>query len=372
MAELIPRLAGEYEIHVYSQRVEDVDPALYTLHRIPRIRGPHLLNYLWWFAANHLWRWRDRTQLKIVPDLVYSPGVNCLDPDVVTVHVVFSELREHLAADLRLPANAIRSWPRVLHQRLYYRLIAFLERRIYAKPGLVMGGVSQRAVRELERLVPLRVRPSVVYCGIDREVFCPAKRVARRDEARGRFGLTEETLALLLIGNGWRGKGIYCLLSAASQLKDLAIELIVVGRDERAPFEKMARELGIHERVHLLDSSPDVMQFYAACDVYVGPSLYDTFALPVAEAMACGLPVIASRHTIAPEIMRHGESGLILEEPESAEELAGLIRQVACDSDLRQRLGEDAARAVTEFTWDRNAAEIKKLFEQVCPPRACA
>ena len=59
VAECVQRLAGEYEIHVYSNRVEDVDLDKITWHRIPALPGPHLFGYLWWFLANHLWRWRD-------------------------------------------------------------------------------------------------------------------------------------------------------------------------------------------------------------------------------------------------------------------------------------------------------------------------
>jgi hypothetical protein len=59
IAEWISRLPQEYEIHIYSQRVEDVDLAGMRLHKIPRIPGPHLVNFLWWLAANHLWRWWD-------------------------------------------------------------------------------------------------------------------------------------------------------------------------------------------------------------------------------------------------------------------------------------------------------------------------
>ena len=59
IAEWITRLPTDYEIHIYSQRVEDVDLTRMRWHRIPRIPGPHLVNFLWWLGANHLWRWWD-------------------------------------------------------------------------------------------------------------------------------------------------------------------------------------------------------------------------------------------------------------------------------------------------------------------------
>ena len=61
VAEQVERLVAEYgyEVHVYSERVEDVGAPI-TWHRVPTFPGPHLFRYVWWFLANHLWRWWDR------------------------------------------------------------------------------------------------------------------------------------------------------------------------------------------------------------------------------------------------------------------------------------------------------------------------
>lgn len=74
VVECVSRLAGEYEIYLYSQRVEDLDLRTVRWRRIPRLPGPHLFNYLWWFAANHLWRGWDRLARGITLDLVFSPA----------------------------------------------------------------------------------------------------------------------------------------------------------------------------------------------------------------------------------------------------------------------------------------------------------
>jgi len=83
LAEWLPRLANRYEIHLYSQRVEDMDLSNIVFHPIPRIPGPHLFNYLWLFAANHFCRWRDRRFRGLIYDLLFTPGINCLDADVI-------------------------------------------------------------------------------------------------------------------------------------------------------------------------------------------------------------------------------------------------------------------------------------------------
>src|SRR5712692_5535375 len=169
VAEYVSRLADDFEIHVYSQRVEQVDFSKIVWHHIPEVPGPHLVQYLCWFIANHLWRWWDRSFGGLNYDLLYSPGINCLDADVVTVHIVFDEFYRRVRDDLRLRQNPVRSWPRLIHRRLYYSLIRALERWIYPKSSLVVGVVSQKVAEELRRLFKRTDQSRVVYQGIDFE-----------------------------------------------------------------------------------------------------------------------------------------------------------------------------------------------------------
>ena len=338
VAECISRLAADFEIHVYSQRVEDVPLDQIVWHRIPAMPGPHLLGYLWWFLANRLWRWRDaRRGLRF--DVIYSPGINCLDADAVTVHVVFAEMRNRLRDELRLARNPPSSWLRVLHRRAYYRLIASLEKVIYRRRDLVIGVVSAQVGAELARHFGRTKNVRVIYHGIDTAVFSTEIRLQRRPSARLQLGLGDSEFVLLLIGNGWRNKGLPCLLEALSRLKDLPICLRVVGSDDRAPYRAMLARWNLSSRVEFLSPSPDVAQFYAACDAYVGPSLHDSFAMPPAEAMACGLPVITTRNNGGCEIIVHGENGLVLENPLDAETLAAMIRLLFEDAGLREKTG---------------------------------
>jgi glycosyltransferase involved in cell wall biosynthesis len=363
LAEFVNRVTSDYEIHIYSNRVEDVDLARVTWHRIPELPGPHLLSYVWWFAANHWWRWRDARRQGWRYDAVFSPGINCLDADAVMVHVVFAELRERVAGDLRLTHNPASSWPRIVHRRLYYRLIANLERRVYLNGNLAVGVVSRQVGKQLERHFGRTHNNELIYYGMDGDTFDPRTRIARRDVVRAQFALLPADYVLLLIGNGWSNKGLPCLLEAMGKLRDLPVKLLVAGKDDRAPYQAIARRLGIEERVTFLEPAADVMQFYAACDVYVGPSVHDSSALPPAEAMACGLPVITSRNNGGSEKIAQGLDGFIIEDAFDSEQLARLIRRLWEDPELRRRLGENAARTAREHTWERNAEQTRQLLD---------
>ncbi len=119
------------------------------------------------------------------------------------------------------------------------------------------------------------------------------------------------------------------------------------------------------DRVRFETSSRDVLRFYAAADLYGGPSLEDSFGLPILEAMACGLPVIASARAGSSEMVRDGETGLILHDPQDHIQLAQLIRRVYQETEQGRAMGEAAARSAKEnFSWDQNAAMTRRVLEE--------
>jgi UDP-glucose:(heptosyl)LPS alpha-1,3-glucosyltransferase len=109
----------------------------------------------------------------------------------------------------------------------------------------------------------------------------------------------------------------------------------------------------------------DVEFYYAAADVYAGPSLEDTFALPPAEAMACGLPVIVSAANGTCEIMTNEQNGLILSDSTNSLELAQMLRRLYEDQDLRKRLEQNAAETAGKYTWERNGRELSMIFGDI-------
>src|SRR5579862_3827580 len=309
--EWITRLQDSFEIHVYSQSVEDLDLSSIVWHRIPKLPGPHLINFLWWFFANHLWRAWDGRMRGLRYDLVYSPGVNCFNADVVSVHIIFAEYLERIRSD-RSKSGA---WPTRLHRKVYYRLCRFLEKQVYTNSETFLILISQKTAKNLARFYGRHERVAVLYLGLDHETFNPTRRLQLRENARKELEFEGDRFVVLLIGNDWRNKGVPVLLQAIALLRDLPISLLVVSREDPEAIESMAVDSGLAGYVRVLPPRKDVEFYYAAADAYAGPSLEDTFALPPAEAMACGLPVIVSAANGTSEIMTHGKDGLILTDP---------------------------------------------------------
>ena len=389
--EQVERLAREhgYQIHLYCQRLEDVAvPGTFggesstarhaggahgsgsdavtggiLWHRISDIPGPHLVKYLWWFFANGLRRWQEQRFSGTRCDLVYSPGINCWDADVIIVHIVFHEFHRLVRDELHLANIPLRAWPRALHRRLYYRLIMALEKRVYSNPRVVLAAVSELTASELRRFFG-RGDVQVIPNAIDLNTFHPQACRIRRAAARRHLRFNEEDFVLLLIGNDWKKKGLNILLEAVARCRDLPFRVLVVGGDDRAPYEPAVQRLGLQGRVRFADPSADVLQFYAAADTYVGPSLHDSFALPPAEAMACGLPVITSANNGGSQMVADCRNGFVLRDPKDAAELARILRSIYAEPALRRQVGENAARTAQQFRWERNVQQTKELLER--------
>ncbi len=166
------------------------------------------------------------------------------------------------------------------------------------------------------------------------------------------------------------GEGVDVLLEAAGLLGDGARLTVLGDGPQRPALERLAAELGLGERVRFLPvRSEDVPALLRAADVFVRPAVSeDSFGLSVGEAMASGLPVVATRVGSAPEWVIDCDSGLLVE-PGNHRELAAALRLLMDGPNLSRRLGGNAAaRASLLFSVERSAARHVELLEEV----ACA
>lgn len=361
------------EVHVYSQFIRDFEAAPWRRqpaagkiiwHRVPALPGPHLLNFTWWYFANQALRWYHRAFRRLAFDLIFSPGINCSDARAIVVHIVFREFFRLVHSDLRFRDSPISSWPVILHRLLYYRFVMALENRIYRAPRVHLAAVSRLTASELATHYG-RNDVTVIPNAVDLGRFNPSERLRRRGVARKELQCSKDDFVLLLIGNDWRTKGLSSLLNAIGVNRKLPIQLLVVGSDDRALFLAQVRRLELEDRVRFHGPTADIMKFYAAADLYTGPSLHDSFGLPLLEAMACGLPVITSTKAGGSQIITEGQDGYVLADPEDSAALARLIHRLHEDSNLRTLVGENAARTAQSYTWERNAEETWKFLVEV-------
>ena len=382
--EQLENISGDWrpEVHIYSQRIEDLrgvtpyrngagsapQPSL-QWHRVPAIPGPHLLQYLWWFYANQACRWRDRHFRNLKYDLIYSPGINSPDADAIAVHIVFRDFYFRVRSQLKFRGSPLRNWPLLLHRRLYYRLIMAFENKMYRRPDVSLAAVSGLVSEQLGKYFG-RTDVRIIRNGVDSQALSPHLRSSARESSRRQHGFSEADFVVLLIGNDWKKKGLDVLLQALASNRAWPIKLAIVGSDDRRLYQGVIEKLGLGGKVFFLNPSPDVLQFYALADCYAGPSLEDAFGLPVLEAMACGLPVIASAQSGVSELLNDGANGLILRDAGNAAELASLLERLCADADLRRKLGEAARLTAVEASWQANAQAVWEWLGEVLKKKA--
>ncbi len=218
---------------------------------------------------------------------------------------------------------------------------------------------------DLIRLLGVRPeRIEVVYLGVD-ETFRPVTDPAALAAVRERYGLPERVI--LYLGTLEPRKGLDTLVAAFARLAaDLPHHLVIAGKRGwyTEPLFRQVRALGLERRVHFPGyvAAGDQAALYSLADLFVLPSRYEGFGLPVLEAMACGTPVVCSQAASLPEVA--GDAAVLVP-PGDVEALAGGLRGVLQDGVLRQGLRERGLERARRFTWEETARHTLAVYEQV-------
>jgi glycosyltransferase involved in cell wall biosynthesis len=174
---------------------------------------------------------------------------------------------------------------------------------------------------------------------------------------------------ILYVGSIEPRKNLVRLLQAYSQLREWSPKwrLVIVGARnfwKSSPVKEAVEQLGLGEWVRFTGYVPeeDLPALYNGADLFVFPSLYEGFGLPVLEAMACGTPVVTSNSSSLPEVA--GEAALLVD-PYSVDEIAASMRRVLEDPELAAELRARGLERVGQFSWERTARETIAVYEQV-------
>ena len=210
-------------------------------------------------------------------------------------------------------------------------------------------------------------RIATIPCGVDTDLFAPSDRAA----ARARLALDGRPV-LLWVGRVAPIKGLDTLLDAVARLSTSAgpARLLIVGGDADEPMSehevflrRRIERLGLRDSVCFVGPQPqDVLPvYYAAADVTVLPSYYESFGMVALEAMACGSPVIASRVGGLVTTVRDGVTGFLVPDGD-VEALAERIAALVADPDLRWRVGREGVRWAAQHRWACVAEAVCKEY----------
>lgn len=352
---LVEQLAQRHEIHVFAQRIEHHRCGV-IYHRVSSpLSRSRWLNQLWYATAT--W-WATRRGF----DVVHSHE-NTWHGQVQTVHVlpVKFNLFHHRAGFRR----ALR-WLKVLTSA---RLLAYLwlERLRFSRSGsrcfvLASEGLSAQMIEAYpDTASALRVvTPGVIMVN---------GRATREQQfaARQGLGLPASGHGILFVGNDYRKKGLDALISGLALLRDDTWLAVVGNTSKKAEFRQLAINAGVEGRIYFLGTLKEVNDAYVACDCLAHPSLEDTFAMVVLEAMAHGLPVVVSgaRYCGISRLLIDETDALILSQPRDSNALASALRRVLQEPSLNRALSERGLAFAARHLWSDSALQQETIYFSV-------
>jgi len=346
--ELTERLAmrGQFEMHVFANQHRR-GKAPVTFHKVPMLRFPRFMRQIS-FA------------------LLAERGIRHGDFDLVHSHDRIFHM--HLLTMHGIPHER---WIRNVRNKrltLFDRSVARVERKGLNGPHMRMVlPVSGLVQEELLKTYPIPApRMRVIHPGISEERFASLDRESCRRQIRTRHNLSESDVVVLFVGMNFEIKRLGLVIEGIAGLireegGGAGLKLLVAGKGNPDPYQALARRLGIGDCIIFAGVTREVETYYLASDIFVMPSVFDTFGMAVLEAMAAGLPVVITRKVGARDLLTDGVQGFILGEAPKPAELAAKIA-LLLNPEYRMKMGEKARATALQHTWDRVADEMEEVY----------
>jgi UDP-glucose:(heptosyl)LPS alpha-1,3-glucosyltransferase len=359
VVELAERLSTEHEVHVFMSNPVPAGPTSIRFHTVPTPGSRWYTRYLSFFLTSG-WCLRqeafDLVHLHI-PSLYPGEIATCHSVPIAGIHTVM-ELRGrgslHLSGRFMTP---------------YWLLDRVFRYNLGSRARNYAIAVSAKVARELvEWYGRAESRIRIVPNAVDAEQFSPRHSVPWRPIVREAHGIPVGAPIFLFAGNGFKLKGLGFVLEALHRIRGLGTYLLVVGDSvgEQAEFDDRVRSLGLQGQVRFAGPQPEIWRYFAACDAFILPSIYESSGLVILEAMASGLPVLASVESgSASELLVNGKNGFLISRCDAVEELAERMEACLEDPDRRREMGRQARATVMPLSWDAMIQGTVGVYEEV-------
>ena len=189
-----------------------------------------------------------------------------------------------------------------------------------------------------------------------------------KEKCRGKLGLSIDSRMILFVGTLSPHKGPDILIKAMSEIvKEVPdVKLVFVGHGGmREELEMLSKKLGVKKNVKFAGFVEESMKplYYRAADVFCLPSVmtHEIFGIVNLEAMACSVPIVASKIGGIPDVVRDGENGLLVL-PRDSDALADAITYLLEDEDVREKMGKNGRKKVEDYSWNRVGEETEKIY----------
>jgi UDP-glucose:(heptosyl)LPS alpha-1,3-glucosyltransferase len=276
-------------------------------------------------------------------DIIHTQGIGCVGGNVVTFHSGGYEER------IKTGCHELKS-----------QLLYFLEKNIMeiAEAIIVPSNLAKNSIMTFYKVSEKKLH--VIPHGVDINKFHPINR-QERTKIRARYGFREGDF-LVYFSSTFKRRNLECLIKALPRIKNA--KLIITGGGNFSYYARLSKDLGVSSRVMFLGYLPDIQEIYSIADVYVLPTLYDTFGLSILEAMASGVPVIVSKMAGSAELITNGKEGFILNKL-TVDEIVDKLLLLIDNCELRSTMGNNARRTALKHTWQKVANDTLNVYRKV-------
>ncbi len=343
---LLTQLADEHEFTVFAVRFDNPRPDRIRFVRIPAPIRPLALLFIWYhLIAPIIYLWHIlRTGRRF--DLIQMVESNLAFGDLSYTH--FCHRAYLLHHWKKSGATGLRGAARWIDHKLH----AIVEPWVFRHRKNILVP-SQGLAGELIAQYPfVRDRVQVLHNPIDTNHLAHPPAEYDRNGFRQALGFKPDDIVMIFIALGhFERKGLPVLMEAMASLNQPSLKLLVIGGTDDLidRYKAKARANGIDQRIVFAGMQRNVGEHLWAADVFVFPSLYETFSLVTFQAAAAGLPIIVCRLHGVVELIEDGQSGMMVR-PTAASVAEALRRFIALPPDRRADMGRSAQQRSGVFS----------------------
>lgn len=349
VAEIVRGLCDRYELVVFASELQDDLVDLVEWRRVRAPKRPFVARFVIFALRVGLQLRRERFDLRHAIGATVPNRV-----DVITFHFHHGEYMQALGSAVPAGVGGVRR-----ASRLITRLSGLALERWACRPSRVraLAAVSERQARWLRHRypgIPVHVTPNGADGGA---------RTVPREEARRELGIPADAMVAVFVGSDFGRKGLADTIDALARVnrgRDEPLHLIVVGDGDLPRYAAQARRTGVGHAVHLVGVQPEPDRFYAAADVFVLPTTYETFCIAAYEAARHALPIVGTPVNGIEELVSGGDAGILVEP--SPESVAAALERLAGDPEARREMGRRGKAIADGFTWKASVASVDELY----------